>query len=690
MHEESSTSEWLDVVELLSPTEFRDIALIFLRHRYDSSVELVDGTGDGGVDAWIVLDAARDVRLAAQFHAGQGAAWYTKLEHDLRRLRVAHPNVRNLVYVCGQKTAAQKVVQEETRVFLDHDVTVRILDARAIASQALDPEVRHEYLRALPTRRRDQPVLDDPRQATILAHAFFDDGVASFRMTVVRSAILVQLQAGGLPRAELIRRVEDIVGPAAQRFIKRVIDALLTEHKLIEDREQTLVCDPASRDELRTILALQDRRRTKLVEDCVHALASSVHDPDRGRSLAHALVDRLGTLWLEEARRRGCGPGDAQQGIDAEIRKQLVAIESLIHTHTKPSGDTRAAFDRIMRVVAASPYARSLAAGELYRSWTALDRTDLAMALGERTSLIVLLDTSVVMPLFCARFHAVASGYYPSETAAALYDVTHSRGLSLIVPDVYVEEMAAHWIDAWRFAELAGSDPSLARSENFFVAQYHSVHADASREGFEYFLEGCSHRLSATGPNAFLHERARAEQTFAHLLAVYCGVEVRACPKSSQDARSVEGPPGRDDRVTDHDRRVVAWLQDRTGFAMSTTVVLCTWDLWLRNGNSLRPWLALDPGSLADLLELLRPAEERRPLVNIRAIAAAIHDEDAQRAAEIYDRIVRFPHNMPSALAYRQAAIAFKTEWLVRRPHELPSEADWQSFIVAGRYERLS
>lgn len=137
MHEESSTSEWLDVVELLSPTEFQDIALIFLRHRYDSSVELVDGTGDGGVDAWIVLDAARDVRLAAQFHAGQGAAWYTKLEHDLRRLRVAHPNVRNLVYVCGQKTAAQKVVQEETRAFLDHDVTVQT--AIAFKNQRLTP-----------------------------------------------------------------------------------------------------------------------------------------------------------------------------------------------------------------------------------------------------------------------------------------------------------------------------------------------------------------------------------------------------------------------------------------------------------------------------------------------------------------------------------------------------------------------
>jgi hypothetical protein len=685
MNERSTTGEWIDVIEHLSPTEFRDIASIFLRHHYQRSVELVDGTGDGGVDAWIVLDPIRRVRLAAQFHAGQGVAWETKLARDLQKVLRAHPGTNALVYVCGQKPAGENVTEVTTTIYAEHNVTVTLFDARSIASKTLEPDIRHDFLRTLSTRTGLRPAAN-PVQATILAHAFFDDGIASFRSTIVRSAILVQLIDEDLPRSELYRRMETVVGHAAERFVRRGIDALIKEHKLIEGPDTLLQCDPQVRADTRSILALQERRREKLVEDCARALESSTHGPDRRHDLANTLVDCLGTLWLEEARRRGSGPNSTQRGIDTEIRKQLAAIETQIHAYTKPGADSRAAFDQIMRVAAASPYARSLAAGELYRSWTALDRTDLAFALGRRAAIAVLLDTSVAMPLLCARFHRVAAGYYPSETAAALFDVARSRELRLIVPDVYIEEIAAHWMKSWSYAELTGSDPVLARSENFFVAQFHSVHPDSTRERFEEFLEGFSHRLvAAMDPNAFLRERARAERTF-RLLLEECGVEVRDCPKSIKDARNVEGPIGRDQRVTEHDRRVIAWMQDPKDFDKSTELVLCTWDLWFREGNSTREWLAIDPSTLTDLIELLRPTDDRRPLVNVPTIAAAIRDEAAQQAAEIYDCIVQFHRKMPFPIDYRKAAIAFKTEWLSRRQPDPPSEADWQSFLVAGHY----
>lgn len=150
--------------------------------------------------------------------------------------------------------------------------------------------------------------------------------------------------------------------------------------------------------------------------------------------------------------------------------------------------------------------------------------------------------------------------------------------------------------------------------------------------------------------------------------------------------RSVEGPPGRKKWVADHDRHVLAWLQESTGFKPATEVVLCTWDLRFREGNGTRNFLSLDPSTLTDLIELLRPAEQRRPLVNIPAIAASIRDETAQRAAEIFDQVLQFHRKQAFPIELRRAAKAFKNEWLARHPADLPSEADWQSFLVAGHY----
>lgn len=116
--------EWVRIVKSIGPTRFKDVGTAFLRERFGRPVQYADGTGDGGVDAWVILSDEPRVWRAAQFYAGEGD-WGRKLEEDVGKLAEFRRRVpedrqsdfETLYFVCGQQPSATtfEVVASELR-----------------------------------------------------------------------------------------------------------------------------------------------------------------------------------------------------------------------------------------------------------------------------------------------------------------------------------------------------------------------------------------------------------------------------------------------------------------------------------------------------------------------------------------------------------------------------------------------
>ena len=73
--------DWIELIKHgLSPTAFKEVAIAALRVLHHRPVELTDGTGDGGVDAWITFASGR---VPVQLHSGRAVDWPKNLTPDI-------------------------------------------------------------------------------------------------------------------------------------------------------------------------------------------------------------------------------------------------------------------------------------------------------------------------------------------------------------------------------------------------------------------------------------------------------------------------------------------------------------------------------------------------------------------------------------------------------------------------------
>jgi hypothetical protein len=294
----------------------------------------------------------------------------------------------------------------------------------------------------------------------------------------------------------------------------------------------------------------------------------------------------------------------------------------------------------------------------------------------------VLLDTSVAMPLLCAKLDRVAQGWVTSEIAGELYDLLRERDIKVSVPNVYLEEMAAHLINAARgYGPIVGEDPALARSENFFVAHYHSVCAGRGESptaaGFDELLRDLGLPSGWEGQD-FLVARGKIERSLKGHFERY-GVGVSRVKFT--DALPLRDEPARPTTVLEHDRRVVRWLNDRAQES-GEGLVLCSQDRWLLQQAVEDPeWLPIDPAALADVMQLVRPIGSAPHLMSLRELAAKLGDVAVERAAAVWDVLAELEGGRLADRHLLRRAKQFKEAWLARaRSSARPYAADWQRF----------
>jgi hypothetical protein len=657
-----TVDEWVSLVKGVGPDAFKAIALAFLRERYGRSVQYADGTGDGGVDAWVLLSVEPRVRVAAQFHAGQ-SNWKTKLSEDLdamvafrKSLAATDPSVgdfRRLLFVCTQTPTAVSVENVVRDVFIEHGISIEVLDARSIVSVALEHrgELWRLLAQQLPGYNAASTPLVDPRDEARLAFAFFDTAPDLYRRAVAKSALATVLhrQSTPCPRDLLLEETASLLGFAAPTSLVRHALRDLTSERLVEEEGDSIRATHELVDSTRATLALAAHERGRLREACITAIEPLVAPRKHNRAeLAARAVDAviadLGVLVrspIAAAVAAAVDPAPpsrmrAERDSTARWRAAAERVAAVLDIDDGGIASLQTMVSRI----AEDPFAKRLAAAELFATLVEHDAQEFERALSA-PSQRVLLDTSIGLPVLCARYARPIASWITSSAANALYESLRARSAHIAMPSVYVEEIASHLLNARRYADAIEEEVELSRSKNYFVAHYCSLQEQSNsartRGDFMQFLRDFGGN-AIEGVGSWDERRSRVEREVYALLARYA-IDVEVMDGGSVDI-ALPNEPRRDRVVLEHDRVVVSALVNES--RASSRWLVCSADSWLRGVLNDRGVLALDCVGLVDLLELVRPNPTRSvSMLSPIELASSLREQAREMASQVWDAIIR-------------------------------------------------
>lgn len=684
--------EWVDLVKrTVGAAQFKAIGVAFLREHFGHLVQYTDGPGDGGVDAWVVLQSEPRVRAAAQFHAGKSEAWDKKLADDLVTFcahrdslaggDLAREDFEHLYFVCTQTPSATAVALYARRIHAEHGVSVEVFDARAIASEALQNKGELWRLLAplVPGYDADSRPRSDPREEALLAFSFFHDDPRKFRRAVAKSAVATVLhqRSGECDRAVLVDESARLLRLSLPSKLVEYALRDLSSAKLIDSDEHRIRATAALTDSTRAALALAANDKAALHKACVATVEPLVpkgthHRSDVARRTVDAVLGDLGVLVqypIADEVLFALDPSkQPRTRYEREAFKRWKTVANVVANELgKDAGQD--VLDALVAAIAQHPFAKRLASAELFLRLTEHDAQELERALSG-SSQHVLLDTTIALPMMCALFDEPVPTWKTSFAAHELYKSLRARGARLVIASAHLEEIASHLLKAREFVDAIEGDFDLSRSENFVVAHFCSLRVGArsgerTRTKFLEFLEdfGGPHAIS---PQPLQALRDRVAQFVRSVVDRY-GVEIEDVSEFETDRPLPNEPPRRGDTVLRHDRAVVNALQKWSKSKRDPQWLVCSADVWLRGALNERDIVALDSVGLADLLELVRPTEATRTLLSPIDLASSIHEQEREASAAVWDAIVQIERENLRDRDVVRKATAFRDTWLAER-----------------------
>jgi hypothetical protein len=693
--------DWVDLVKMaVGAAELKAIGVAFLREHFGHRVQYTDGTGDGGVDAWVVLQSEPRVRAAAQFHAGKSEPWDKKLADDLvtfcayrDSLAESDPARRDfdhLTFVCTQTPSATAVALCTRRIRAEHAVSVEVFDARAIASAALQNKGEMWRLLAslVPGYDADSRPRSDAREEAILALSFFHDDPRKFRRAVAKSAVATVLhqRSGECERAVLLAESARLLRVSIPSKLVEYALRDLSSERLVESPEDPIRATAALKDSTGAALALAANDKAALHSACVATIEPLVpkgthHRADVARRTVDAVMGHLGVLVqypiAEEVLFAVDPSKQPRTRYERDAFKRWKATANLVAVELgRETGQD--VLDALVAAIARHPFATRLASAELFLRLTEHDAEELERALSG-SSQRVLLDTTIALPMMCALFDEPVPTWRTSFAARELYRSLKARGARPVIASAHLEEIASHLLKARELVDAIEADFDLSRSENFFVAHFCSLRtgSDRTRAKFQEFLRdfGGPHAISPLPAKAI---RGRVEQSVRSIVTRY-DIEIEDVSEFDTEDPLSDEPPRRDPVLLRHDRAVVSALQRWS--KRDDPWLVCSADAWLRGALNERAIVALDSVGLADLLELVRPTDVTRTLLSPIDLASSIHEQAREAAAPVNDAIAQIEGpNLRDRDLVRKAA-SFRDAWIAgRRDGESDVGEEWKRF----------
>jgi hypothetical protein len=644
------------LVESADFVAFREIAMRYLSLKGYRDVEVKDGWNDGGSDFAVGVLGANPVPLAIQVTV-QRSGWQAKVKADCRRAKT-ELGLANALYVTSRRLARVDFTKVADELWERDGITVRPVDSQSIASAFFEQDETSFILSSLgislDARRPDPVPRPDLKEDAAYSFAFFGEASDRFRTSVVEQTILSHLTR---PRSSAEREATELAAAEAlqlqgdqQVIVASAIDRMLQAGRL-RVVDGSLAVDAHVVEAFRAMRALREGQWQALAREINNYLVGAGLTGAGLQRASAAVMESAGALFMGAATSVSAAVGMAHDPgpIRFQLRKRLRELSAALAAAGISEGMLDTRLNELAQIASRSEIGRVLMAGELFVSLASMNTNAFERAFGATAGTEIYLDASVAIPMIASLLYAPASQRF-SQAAYRVFELSRRRGLSLVLPRVYLEEAASHLIEAHeRYQPLLGIDDDLRYSTNAFVAHYSDLAARGELQGsFSRYADGLGYVRRNT---SFGRQRDAVMDTMAAHFKRY-GITVVECVPLDKTAITYaqeavaftahELRINRTGRLLEHDASVVAYFIDSDA-ASDCARVFCTWDrlhLRLQTAAGRARWQVLDPPMLGDVLLLTRP-DDVGELMTTVDIAMELSEEESERGAAVLDTLVR-------------------------------------------------
>lgn len=668
------------LMETMTFAQFRELSREYIRYRGYGEAVITDGWSDGGSDLRVYqIGSPAPRRIAIQVSV-QERGWQTKLKEDARKA-LANLGCGIFLYVTNRRLADAEYQPVEDELLRQDGISCSKADADNMAQYVLDDD-RVPWLLDLMAIKLEPRRLDiSIRQEVTDAFTLFSDEAEDYRRLFVEWALMVSAdREGNVSREQILNSARDALGlqtGALASQLSGTFDRLLQSQVIFRGEDGKFHLGEEMSRRLRQAYQLRDTQWTELVSDIRRILRKycpSAVSNDNISESAKQLATRLGQVlrayrdYQEHIITRSAPDGNARR----QCIREASEVEAMLRGAGVPQSQLSACLDDISELQKTNPIVPLLEAGETFRRLVAGNSQNLLNALGQISGAVVILDTSVLIPLICGQLHGEIKEPDVAGAMHLIKDATH-HACPIYAPSVYLEEAAAHLIMAGRFEPVVLSLPrtELRSSENAFVSYF--ARSNIPPHGFRNFLESFGFR-GARGD--FNRQLGLVMTELSGLLRRYNvarqDIDQRHVDRNA--TREAETELGniyhqlnedRPEILFAHDALVLAQMR-ASGDRENKSQLLATWDRCMQRAcHGIHELvLGLDPLNIAELFELAADKGEHAPDISL---IVQLGDREVTLSSRIWDVIVEVEKEDLSDAALLAKAKRFKDAFLARQ-----------------------
>jgi len=310
--------------------------------------------------------------------------------------------------------------------------------------------------------------------------SLFGQEPSEFRDLIIQSALLsVCLKhSEGVHRDDLEEQAASLPGLNGdkKRLVSGIVDRLFQLRDLRKDSESGLI---HAREELLEEIRIQQTLYFEEEKELEREVRQFLKDKGKITPTdddVDAVIDALGAVLMEVAHNTASSLERYASDTSTEkLRDKLESLHILLDSLGIPDDlRRRSIIDQLADLASSSPASKKLFAGQLFYLLTDLNTSQLIRAFSARQGIEIVLDASVAIPILCGLRYEPAEGV-ENRLAYDVYSLAADHGISLSIPEMYIEEAAVHLMKA---EESYGPilrdsfDPDLTESENAYVSHY--------------------------------------------------------------------------------------------------------------------------------------------------------------------------------------------------------------------------
>ncbi len=665
---------------------FRTLALQFLNLIGYSSVHLCDGPYDGGKDMKIYEDETKGIRLAIQISAEK--EWRRKIENDLDKIKKNY-NPNHVIFVSSMRIPEGSFQTFSTETLLKTGIYITRYDSQAISSEFVKKNRVDELLNILGIKDGGDTEREhfSPKHEAIASVLIFGEETNSFRKSIFDSLIKSYLSANpeGMERKKLVDLIiaDNNFSKNQARLVNSHVDRLLQKGAI--EKSDTVFRLKKHESDIFSGLRKAGERDFIDVKERVLSFFET-RQIRLSKNELDFIIDNLTEFTLVLYRSH-----ISYLDSDAADKESYLKIRNVL-SKSIGSENVDKFFEEIAEIVADTPFGQRIVATALGSSLLNIDSDLMLDAFGGGTGANIYLDSSVAIPMLCGVLFDVTTYRY-GYSARLLYDLIKDHRFETFIPDVYVEEIGAHLIEACiGYQHIIGLDDDLSFSGNAFVSHYacylkkrgekalsfkqyadlfgislDRIRADMSDQDFYLCRNGSRNEIS------YLLFRYGIETV--HCDTSYSG-EIKPSLTAILEGQNIKKP----DILVTHDAAVIKYLYGAEA-SPGAVKILCTWDKVhsVFKAQHKYKYEVLNPVSLIDLFSLAKPRPHYKYKNKITTLVDFAKSQSSymmEQGAKIWDEIVSLEKDALADAELLEKAREFKNYYMANASmdHELDQD----------------